>query len=75
MNESEEIAREAEKSEEEFINALTLNKRIKKMDFISSNDNVLKQFPELQVQLRQLQQNALMARQVKKLVSLKTIQT
>ena len=45
------------------------------MDFISSNDNVLKQFPELQVQLRQLQQNALMARQVKKLVSLKTIQT
>ena len=43
------------------------------MDFISSNDNVLKQFPELQVQLRQLQQNALMARQVKKLVSLKTI--
>ena len=39
------------------------------MNFVSSKDNVLKQFPELQVQMRKLQQNVLTQRQVIKLVS------
>ena len=69
LNESEENVKEAEKSEEEFMNESISNIRIKKINSFFSSDNVLFKLPELHVSLRKLQNNALIAKQITKLVS------
>ena len=70
LNESEENLQKAEK-EEEFIKETTSNIKVKKMNSLFSGDNPLLQLPklELQTQLRKLQNNVLIAKQVSKLVS------
>ena len=70
LNESEENVKEAETSEEAFMNES--NSRIKKMNSFFSSDNVLYKLPELYVRLRKLQNNALITKQITKLVSLTT---
>ena len=70
LNESEENLQKAEK-EEEFIKETTSNIKVKKMNSLFSGDNPLLQLPklELQIELRKLQNNVLIAKQVSKLVS------
>ena len=71
LNESEENLQKAEKEEEEFIKDPTSNIKIKKMSSLFSGNNPLLQLPklELQTQLRKLQNNVLIAKQISKLVS------
>ena len=71
LNESEETLHEAEQNEEEFIKDPTSNSRIKKMASFFSGDNIVFKLPksELQIELRSLQNNVLMAKQISKLVS------
>ena len=71
LNESEENLQKAEKEEQEFIKDPTTSIKIKKMSSFFSGDNFLSKLPksELQVQLRKLQNNVLLAKQVSKLVS------
>ena len=71
LNESEENLQKAEKEEEEFIKDPTSNIKIKKMSSLFSGNSPLLQLPklELQTQLRKLQNNVLIAKQVSKLVS------
>ena len=72
LNESEDNLQKAEKEEKEFIKDLTSNNKIKKMTSFFSGDDLLLKLPksELHVQLRKLQNNVLMAKQISKLVSL-----
>ena len=71
LNESEENLQKAEKEEEDFIKDPTSNSKIKKMTSFFSDENFLLKLPksELQVQLRKLQNNVLIAKQISKLVS------
>ena len=66
LNESEENLQKAEKEEQEFIKDPTSNSKIKKMTSF-----FLLKLPksELQVQLRKLQNNVLITKQISKLVS------
>ena len=70
LNETEENLQKAEK-EEEFIKETTSNIKVKKMNSLFSGENSLLQLPklELQIELRKLQNNVLIAKQVSKLVS------
>ena len=72
LNESEENLQKAEKEEQEFIKDPTSNMKIKKMSSFFSGDNFLLKLPKsaLQVELRKLQNNVLIAKQVSKIVSL-----
>ena len=71
LNESEENLQKAEKEEQEFIKDPTPNSKIKKMTSFFSGENFLLKLPksELQIQLRKLQNNVLIAKQISKLVS------
>ena len=72
LNESEENLQKAEREEQKFIKDPTTNEKIKKMSSFFAGDNFLLKLPksELQIQLRKLQNNVLIAKQVSKLVSL-----
>ena len=71
LNESEENLQKAEKEEEEYIKDPTSNIKIKKISSFFAGNNFLLKLPktELQIQLRKLQNNVLIAKQVSKLVS------
>ena len=70
LNENEENLKEAEKSEEEFMNESVSNNSIKMMNAFFTSNKVLLELPELNVRLRRLQNNVLLTKQVTKLVSL-----